>query len=104
LYLKIKVLEATNMKFEGISNSIETLNIIVADFSKSIKEVINKKNEITEVMNNLASISTENASGAERAAKSVEETSEAIEQIASSSTDLAHLAGELQEEINKFQL
>lgn len=99
-----KSLEATNMKFEGISNSIETLNIIVADFSKSIKEVINKKNEITEVMNNLASISTENASGAERAAKSVEETSEAIEQIASSSTDLAHLAGELQEEINKFQL
>lgn len=97
-------LKETNKKYEGISNSIEMLNNIAINFDNSIKEVVNKKNEITIVINNLAAISIENASGTEKAAKAVEETTESIEQISNASASLAILAEELQEEINKFKL
>jgi len=96
-------LNETNKKFEGISQSIENLNYTAIEFENSIKELVSKKNEITGVINNLASISTENASGAEKSSKAVEETSEAIEQISESSTALAILAEELQNEVNKFK-
>lgn len=99
-----KSLESTNVKFEGISHAIETLNLIVNRFSLSISEVIDKEEELTGVIENLASISSTNAGGTEKAAKSVEETTEAIEQIAKASILLANLAGDLQEEINKFKV
>lgn len=97
-------LNETNNKFEGIAKSIEKLNSIKEEFESSILELVVKKNEITGVITNLASISTENAASTEKAAKAVEETSETVEQIADASTSLAILAGDLQEEVNKFKL
>ncbi len=97
-------LDNTNNKFEGISKSIENMQKVILDFNLSSQEIVKKKNQITEIINSLASISVENASGTEKAANSVEDTSSAIMQIAEASNLLATLAEELQEQVLRFKL
>lgn len=97
-------LDNTNNKFEGIAKSIENMQKVILDFNLSSQEIVKKKNQITEIINSLASISVENASGTEKAANSVEDTSSAIMQIAEASNLLANLAEELQEQVLRFKL
>ena len=94
----------TNNKFDGIANAIENMKAVIYEFNESSKEILQKKNQITEIINNLASISTENAAGTEKASSSIEDTSNAIMQIAEASSLLANLAEELQEQIFRFKL
>ena len=94
----------TNNKFDGIAKAIENMKNVIVEFNVSSKEVLSKKNQITEIINNLASISTENASGTEKAATSIEDTSNAIMQIAEASSLLANLAEELQTQIMQFKV
>lgn len=97
-------LDNTNKKFEGIAYSIENMQKVIVEFNNSSKEIIKKKNQITEIINSLASISVENAAGTEKAAHSVEDTSSSIMQIAEASNLLANLAEELQEQVMRFKL
>ncbi len=97
-------LDKTNNKFEGIAFSIENMQKVIAEFNESSNEIIKKKNQITEIINSLASISVENAAGTEKAAHSVEDTSSSIMQIAEASNLLANLAEELQEQVLRFKI
>lgn len=97
-------MDKTNNKFEGIAFSIENMQKVIAEFNESSNEIIKKKNQITEIINSLASISVENAAGTEKAAHSVEDTSSSIMQIAEASNLLANLAEELQEQVLRFKI
>ena len=77
---------------------------VISPLHAENSEIIKKKNQITEIINSLASISVENAAGTEKAAHSVEDTSSSIMQIAEASNLLANLAEELQEQVLRFKI
>lgn len=95
--------ENTNIRFEGIANSIEKMGDLMVHINKSGREMEVKKDEIISVIQSLSAISEENAAGTEEASASVEEQTASVEEIANASEALAQLATEMQESVAKFK-
>ena len=95
--------ELTNIRFEGIANSIDKMEGFMESINKIGQEMDNKKNQIINIIQNLAAISEENAAGTQEASASVEEQAASTEQILHASQDLAVLANEMQESISIFK-
>ena len=94
--------EVTNDSFIGIANSIEDIRNLVTNINATNKSMEDKKNEVIEIIHNLAAISQENAASTEEASASVEEQTAAVEEIATASETLAQLANNLQMTISRF--
>lgn len=92
----------TNEKFEGIANAISDMRRSLDNINTSGMSMRDKKNEITEIIENLSAISEENAAGTVEASASVEEQTAALVEIAHASKSLAQLAEEMQSNIAKF--
>ena len=101
--LQNKSVGQTNEKFAGIAESIVSMSDLISLMNDSGKEMIQKKDMIVEIIQNLSAISEENAAGTEEASASVEEQTATMIEIASSSEDLGQLASNLQESISKFK-
>ena len=98
-----KSVELTNKKFEGIASSIEKMKEVILVINNSSEKMVEKKNEIVGIMENLSSISQENAAGTEEASASVEEQTASMAEIANASEVLFILAEEMQKCITKFK-
>ena len=101
--LQNKNVADTNDKFIGIANSIENMGSVISMINESGKQMIEKKDMIVEIIQNLSAISEENAAGTEEASASVEEQTATIAEIANASESLGQLATDLQEGISKFK-
>lgn len=97
-----KSVDLTNTKFEGIANSIEDMELLIAAVNQSEQLMEVKKDEVISIIQNLSAISEENAAGTEEASASVEEQTASIAEIAHASESLAQLANEMQESIIRF--
>ena len=97
-------LENTNTKFEGISDAIEAVKNVVNELNESTENMMDKKSQIINVIENLSAISEENAASTEEASASVEEQTASMMQIFDASESLAKLAEEMQESISKFKI
>lgn len=95
--------EMTNIKFEGIANSIERAEELINHLNESGLQMETQKDEIISIIQNLSAISEENAAGTEEASASVEEQTAAMEEIAGASESLAHLAADMQANVTKFR-
>ncbi|SMP64101.1 methyl-accepting chemotaxis protein [Anoxynatronum buryatiense] len=96
--------EETNQKFAGISTAIETMKQAIREVNTSGLEIENKKDEITQILQNLSAISQENAAGSEEASASVEEQTAAMAEIANSSEELSQIAEELNRLVQQFKI
>ncbi|SCY95293.1 methyl-accepting chemotaxis protein [Alkaliphilus peptidifermentans] len=94
----------TNNKFKGISQSIESMKMILEDLNLSGKRMEEKKDEIIQIIENLSAISEENAAGTEEASASVQEQTASIIEIATSCEDLVKLAENMKNSVNKFKI
>lgn len=92
----------TNEKFNGISEAIVIMANAIDTINQSGKEMIHKKEQIIEIIENLSAISEENAAGTEEASASVEEQTSTMQEIANASERLADLASEMKEAIKQF--
>lgn len=92
----------TTEKFNGISDAIEMIKIIINKINQASSIMEQKKEEIVSTIENLSAISEENAAGTQEASASVEEQTASMEEISNASESLARLAEELQIEISKF--
>ena len=101
--LQSKNVSDTNDKFIGIANSIENMSSVIHMINESGKQMIEKKDMIIEIIQNLSAISEENAAGTQEASASVEEQTATMAEIASDSEGLGRLAIDLQEGISKFK-
>lgn len=101
--LQNKNVADTNDKFIGIANSIENMGSLIHMINESGKQMIEKKDMIVEIIQNLSAISEENAAGTQEASASVEEQTATMAEIASASEGLGRLAIDLQEGISKFK-
>ncbi|SHH40449.1 methyl-accepting chemotaxis protein [Sporanaerobacter acetigenes] len=93
----------TKTKFDGISDSIDSIAGILDELNKIEVEMENQKTEIISAIENLSAISQENAAGTEEASASVEEQNAAMNEIADASENLAKLAEDMIGSISKFK-
>ena len=94
----------TEGKFEAIAKAIDSINSIIGKLNASSTQLIENKNLIISLTENLSAISEENAAGTEEASASMEEQSATIAEIADSGESLAEIAQELQSLVAKFKI
>ncbi len=94
----------TSNKFAGISDALQDMDRAINIVNDSNDEMINQKEKIRGVMENLAAISEENAAGSQQASASVEEQTAAMAEISSASGQLARIAEELNGLIEQFKI
>jgi len=95
--------ELTNSRFEGIAKSID----IMEEYMKTIRNIgqnmDHEKNQIVDIIQNLAAISQENAAGTEEASAAVEQQTASMEHLSNASEELAQLANEMNDSIAIFK-
>lgn len=96
--------EMTDDKFKMISVAIESSNGVIDKLNQSSLRMIQNKNTLVDLMQNLSAIAEENAAGSEEASASIEEQTAAMHEISNSSRGLSELATQLQTEIQKFKI
>lgn len=95
---------ATNEKFDGIAAAIEQTTGAIERMNKSGVMMLERKQTIVDVIQNLAAISQENAASSEEVNASIEEQTAGMSQIAHSSGEMNSLASELAAGISKFKI
>lgn len=94
----------TEMKFDRIAESTELARNVVKQLNHSAELMLQNKDNIIQVVQNLSAISEENAAGTQEVLASMEEQVETIEKIASSGESLASIAEDLRILIEKFKI
>lgn len=94
---------STNEKFEGISNTIKKMKLIIETLNESGHEMDNKKAEIIAMIANLSAISEENAASTEETSASVEEQTTSVIEMTKASEVLAELAENMEKNIAQFK-
>lgn len=94
----------TKEKFEEIMRNMQSMEEKCMILGESTDEMKVNEQKVVDVITDLSSLSEENAACMEEAAASVATQEQAIEKVSESSDDVAKLARNLQEVINKFKL
>lgn len=92
----------TKNKFDGISSAVDVTKVTMQEFSQESRLMLEKKNELVNIIGNLSAIAEQNAAATEESAAAVEEQTATLHHIAQSIDTLAELAEELQAEVSKF--
>ncbi|UMZ72499.1 methyl-accepting chemotaxis protein [Natranaerofaba carboxydovora] len=95
--------ENTRSKFNDIANSIQNVKEIAKVLTETGQHMQEKKKEIIDGLQDLASVAEENSSSTEEISSSVEEQTASMEEISRASEQLANLAEGMQQEISKFK-
>lgn len=95
--------QATKLKFEGISLAIENTRESIEYLSKSIEELTTKKDDLVEIIENLSASSQESAAGIQEVTASVEEQAAYLEQISELSRELELLSKRVTKSIEQFK-
>lgn len=96
--------EMTDIKFDGISDSIEEMKKVINEVNESSKEMAIQKEEISKIIEHLSAISQENAAASQEASASVEEQTAGMSEIAKASEELARIADELNMQVEQFKI
>lgn len=95
--------EATRLKFEGISSAIENTRENITYLSQSIEELTEKKNDLVEIIERLSAISEESAAGTQEVTATIQDQTGYLEQIATLSEELEYLSKRVTKSIEKFK-
>ncbi|OHW63557.1 methyl-accepting chemotaxis protein McpC [Andreesenia angusta] len=99
---QVDQVEETNVKFAGISESIDKVMSIIDSLSRSGADMVSKKEDLVELISNLSAISEENAAGTEEAAASVEQQTASMAELSNTSSTLKQLSQDMYKSIEKF--
>lgn len=95
--------ELTSKKFDGIAEAIEEMNQVIYNVNTASAKMMSKKDEIIMIMENLSAVSEENAAATQETSASVEEQTAAMIEISNNVEDLARIAEDLNQEVEKFK-
>ncbi|WP_372997512.1 methyl-accepting chemotaxis protein [Lutispora sp.] len=96
--------ENTEKTFNNIAVVIEDIVDKISNTSNCIENIIDTKNKMTNIIDEISNISQDIAAATQEVSASTEEQNAAIEQVASLSEDLSSVAKELQEKTGIFTL
>lgn len=94
----------TESKYKEIAIAITKAEDAINKLNISGKEIEIKKDDILDIMKNLAAIASENAAGTEEVSASAEEQSALMQEVSSAFEELDTLAKQLQENVSKFNI
>lgn len=97
-------IKITVERFKGIAIAIEKTKTIMKDLNLSGQEMERKKDQIIDILKNLASIAEANAASTEEVSAASEEQAASMVEIANVSSSMTELAKELQTSIDKFDV
>ncbi len=93
----------TKEKFDGIAEALNKVKSVIDALNTSGVDMENKKNDMVEILGNLSAISEENAAATEQTLATVESQTSSISRIADISRELADLAKNIQDNLNRFK-
>lgn len=93
----------TKEKFDGIAEALSKVKSVIDALNTSGVGMENKKNDMAEILGNLSAISEENAASTEQTLATVESQTSSISRIADISRELADLAKDIQNNLNRFK-
>ncbi len=93
----------TKEKFDGIAEALSKVKSVIDALNTSGVGMENKKNDMAEILGNLSAISEENAASTEQTLATVESQTSSISRIADISRELADLAKDIQDNLNRFK-
>lgn len=96
--------QLTREKFSMISGTVEEIKSIVDDLNQIAERMQQSKESIVINIQDLSAIAQQNAASSEEVASTVQHQSESVVGIAGASGELAEIAGDLQEEVQKFHI
>ena len=94
----------TEKKFSGIAEAIDSVKAAIAKLNESARLMLDNKNTIVGLTQNLSAISEENAASTQEASASMEQQAATIQEINRAGENLASIADELQSFIKKFRI
>lgn len=94
----------TRKRYEAIKRATMDTEEAIDKLMKSEVEIVNAKNEILDMLQDLSAIAEENAAGTEQASSAMTEQNSSMEEIFKSIERLARLSENLQEIIRRFKL
>ena len=103
-YLQQNGVDNTNDRFNIISSSIKEMQSIVNLLNTSSEKMIDKKEDLVNMISQISAIAEENAASTELTCAAVEEQSASIGEMANASEELARLAEKMNEAILQFVL
>jgi len=99
-----EIAKQTHDKFNNIAAAVEETKRAMEGLQQSMAQAGAKKDMVLAVMQNLSAIAQQNAAGTEEASASVAEQTAAIEEISGASSNLARLAQEMLDAVERFKL
>lgn len=94
----------THNKFKGISGAIENTQRLLVDVLALQKLMIERRDEIIEIMQTLSAIAEENAAATQEVAGSIKEQTESVDVMNHTAQRLAAVATNLKDEVGRFKL
>lgn len=95
---------STSEAFEEIYKVVDSITINMKDVSTSVEEINGNSLSVGKNIESIAGITEENAASTEEVSASTEQQSATIQELFRSSNDLANLAHDLKESIQKFKV
>ncbi len=99
-----KGVEDTYDKFEAIARAIDSINLVIEKLNQSSDVMMENKNHVISLTQNLSTISEHNSAGIEESSAILEEQSSNVEDIAEAGSELSNIAEELQATIDRFRI
>lgn len=96
--------ENTKNIFNELSNSIDDTKLKTNSVEDCVEIMVEKKDEIVNIIADLASIAQDNAAGTEEVSASTQEQNASLQEIHGAAEELTELSHELQSIINKFKV
>lgn len=98
------VVNASGQAFGEIASLIEAVSKQIQDMSSAIEQMAQGSQQMVDSVNRIDTLSKKAAQEAQSVSATTEEQSASTQEIAAASQALAHLAMELRNEVNKFQV
>ncbi|MDW7662004.1 MAG: HAMP domain-containing methyl-accepting chemotaxis protein [Bacillota bacterium] len=99
-----EIVNMTNMKFESISDVVDTMNNTFSQIGIIGNDMLLKKDEIQSTIQNLSAVSEQTAAGTEEATASMQSQNAAIQEIAMASGQLQELTQKMISDVNQFTI
>ena len=94
----------TGKTFNEISSAVEEMVNSIQTVTDNLTDITRESEQMNSSIQEIAAVSEESAAGAEQTSASAQQTSSAMEEVTASSNDLATLAEELNDSVQKFKL
>ncbi|MCD1259030.1 methyl-accepting chemotaxis protein [Paenibacillus athensensis] len=100
----VEVITTLGATFEGIRTASEQTSTLISEVSASVQQAAVGAMSVVASIESIAAVAEQSAAGAQTVTAATEQQLASMEEVTAASNNLAHMAQELQEAVNRFKL